>query len=217
VLDYGSGNLHSACQALTKVGAKVTLSSRWQDLDKLSGLLLPGVGAFAACMAGLGAGPGDGYRPWLADWLGRGRPLLGICVGHQVLFDRGVEHGVTTAGLGVLPGVVEPVPATRLPHMGWNTVEAADGSAMFAGIKKQRFYFVHSYAVCQPVPGAVVAWCQHEDARFVAGVEQGPIWSTQFHPEKSGEAGARLLSNWLGVVEGGFPSGAGWRRSRRGG
>jgi len=201
VLDYGSGNLHSACKALTQVGAEVTLSSRWQDLDNLSGLLLPGVGAFAACMAALGSGPGDGYRPWLADWLGRGRPLLGICVGHQVLFEQGVEHGVTTTGMGVLPGVVEKIPAKRLPHMGWNTVEAPAESAMLKGIGQQRFYFVHSYAVCRAIPDSVVAWTQHEDARLVAAVEHGPVWSTQFHPEKSGAAGASLLRNWLAFVE----------------
>jgi len=200
VLDYGSGNLHSACQALTEIGADVTLSSRWQDLDNLDALLLPGVGAYAACMAGIGAGRQDGYRPWLANWSERGRPIFGICVGHQVLFDQGVEHGVTTAGMGVLPGVVEGLKAKRLPHMGWNTIEAPVDSAMFAGVDQQRFYFVHSYAVCQSVPGADVTWCQHEDARFVAAVECGPVWGAQFHPEKSGAAGARLLRNWLGLV-----------------
>ena len=201
VLDYGSGNLHSACQALTAVGADVVASSDWHDLDRLDGLVVPGVGAFAACMAGIGLTPGEGYRPWLADWLAAGRPLLGICVGHQVLFERGVEHGVVTPGMGVLPGVVEQLPAKRLPHIGWNTVEAPAGSAMFAGVENQRFYFVHSYAVLNDIPGAQVAWCEHEDARFVAAVERGPIWSTQFHPEKSGEAGATLLRNWLGVLD----------------
>ena len=202
VLDYGSGNLHSACQALTAVGADVVASSSWHDLDGLDGLVLPGVGAFAACMGGIGLTPGEGYRPWLADWLAAGRPLLGICVGHQVLFERGVEHGVTTPGMGVLPGAVEQLPSKRLPHIGWNTVEVPAGSAMFAGVENQRFYFVHSYAVLDDIPGAKVAWCEHEDARFVAAVEKGPIWSTQFHPEKSGEAGAALLRNWLGSLSG---------------
>ena len=197
VLDYGSGNLHSVSQALTAVGATVVASSDWHDLDGLDGLVLPGVGAFAACMSGIGLTTAQGYRPWLADWLAAGRPLLGICVGHQVLFDRGVEHRVTTAGLGMLPGVVEQLPSKRLPHIGWNTVEATSGSAMFAGIGTHRFYFVHSYAVLTDVPGAKVTWCEHEDARFVAAVEKGPIWSTQFHPEKSGKAGATLLRNWL--------------------
>jgi len=208
VLDYGSGNLHSACQALAEVGAEVTLSSRWQDLDDLDGLVLPGVGAYATCMAGIGAGPSDGYRPWLDSWLQRGRPLLGICVGHQVLFGQGVEHGVSTAGLGVLPGVVERLPAKRLPHMGWNTVAVPDGSVMFAGVEQQRVYFVHSYAVLTVSPSTGwpggqgrISWCEHQGVRFLAAVEWGPVWSTQFHPEKSGEAGARLLRNWLGFAE----------------
>lgn len=200
VLDYGSGNLHSVCQSLAAVGATVHLSSRQQELDGCDGLVLPGVGAFAACMAGIGAGEHDRYRPWLSDWVRQGRPLLGICVGHQVLFEQGIEHGVETAGLGALPGVVEKLPARRLPHIGWDTVEAAADSAMLAGLDGKRFYFVHSYGVLAMPPSVTkVSWCE-SDGRFVAAVESGPIWGTQFHPEKSGQAGAHLLRNWLAAV-----------------
>jgi glutamine amidotransferase len=197
VLDYGSGNLRSVCQALDAAGASVVLSADPEALAGCDGLVVPGVGAFATCVAGLRRVGGDRLiRAWRADK----RPLLGICVGHQILFDRGVEHGVGTAGLGVLPGVVEPLTSTRLPHMGWDTVEPHVGTAMFAGLSGQRFYFVHSYAVHTPVAGAT--WCEHDGDRFVAAVERGALWSTQFHPEKSGWAGARLLANWLALVAG---------------
>ena len=204
VLDYGSGNLHSVCQALTAAGADVTLSSDWAELDFCEGLVVPGVGALAACMAGLKDGIGARFIEY---WLDYRRPLLGICVGHQVLFGSGVEHGVYTAGLGALPGVVERLVVRRLPHMGWNTVEPPPTSAMFAGVAGERFYFVHSYAVHQPVEGISrlsddqVTWCKHEGDRFVAAVEGfNMFWSTQFHPEKSGAAGARVLRNWLSAI-----------------
>jgi len=196
VLDYGSGNLHSVCQALEAVGARVGLTADAEALAGCDGLVVPGVGAFEACMAGLRAVSGDAL---IRGWVGRHRPLLGICVGHQILFERGVEHGVDVPGLGLLAGTVTQLTAARLPHMGWNLVEPAPGTRMFAGLDGQRFYFVHSYAVHEPLDGA--AWAQHGDDRFVAAVESGATWSTQFHPEKSGQAGARLLVNWLGLVE----------------
>lgn len=204
VLDYGSGNLHSATRALAAAGAEVQLTADPQLCLDADGLVVPGVGAFAACAAGLAEVGG----PELIRWrLESGRPVLGICVGHQVMFDEGVEHGVRTTGLGVLPGVVAELDALPLPHMGWNTVEPPVGSAMFAGIEGERFYFVHSYAT-HDVPGwpaeAAVTWAEHGGDRFVAAVESGPLWSTQFHPEKSGTAGARLLRNWIATL----PSGA---------
>ncbi|HET8971480.1 MAG TPA: imidazole glycerol phosphate synthase subunit HisH [Candidatus Nanopelagicales bacterium] len=201
VLDHGSGNLRSAERALARAGAQVTVTADRAQAQDCDGLVVPGVGAFAACMAGLRAIGGDQV---IGRRLAGGRPVLGICVGMQVLFETGVEHGVTTAGCGQWPGTVERLHAAVLPHMGWNTVQPPAGSALFAGVAGERFYFVHSYAVrhwAQPAaPGRLrapgVTWAEHGE-RFVAAVENGPLTATQFHPEKSGEAGARLLANWV--------------------
>jgi imidazole glycerol-phosphate synthase subunit HisH len=206
VLDYGSGNLRSAQRALQRVGADAEVTSDGRAALDADGLVLPGVGAFAACMAGLRAVRGDmivGRR------LAGSRPVLGICVGMQVLFESGVENGQRSAGCGQWPGVVDRLTAPVLPHMGWNTVAAAAGSALLAGIDAQtRFYFVHSYAARSlPLPAdpsgrmapPLVSWAAHGEP-FVAAVENGPLCATQFHPEKSGDAGAALLSNWLGML-----------------
>lgn len=201
VLDYGSGNLHSATRALAAAGAEVVLTADPDTCRDADGLVVPGVGAFAACMGGLAAV--DGPR-LILDRLAQGRPVLGICVGHQVMFTRGVEHGVPTDGLGVLPGVVERLAAERLPHMGWNTVSPPSETRMFSGIEGERFYFVHSYGVHggPDWPAAALAtWSEHGGDRFIAAVEHGPLWTTQFHPEKSGAAGARLLRNWIDTLE----------------
>lgn len=198
VLDYGSGNVHSATRALAAAGAEVVLTADPQTCLNADGLVVPGVGAFAACMAGLVAAGGPEI---IAERVRQHRPVLGICVGHQVLFGSGVEHGIRTAGLGLLPGVVEPLDATPLPHMGWNTVTAAPESRLFEDAESERFYFVHSYAVhprSDWPDGTLVTLAEHGGDAFVAAVEAGPLWSTQFHPEKSGEAGARLLRNWIG-------------------
>ena len=198
VLDYGSGNLHSACRALEAAGGTVRLTADAGELAGADALVLPGVGAFAACVDQLRAVNGDRV---VADWLDGGRPLLAICVGFQVLFDHGVEHGLDTAGLGVLPGVVERLTSQRLPHMGWNEVSAPTGSTAFAGVGDQRFYFVHSYGVhATPLDDARITWTEHGGDRFVAAIEAGPVTATQFHPEKSGTAGALLLRNWLATV-----------------
>jgi len=194
LLDYGSGNLRSAFRALVRAGADVTLTADRDAAADADGLVVPGVGAFAACMAGLRAVGGDRI---IAERVAAGRPVLGICVGHQVLFGNGVEHGVDTPGVGALPGTVERLAAERLPHIGWNTVEPPEGSQLFAGLAEDYFYFVHSYAVRTPVPGASVTWAEHGGDRFVAAVEAGPIAATQFHPEKSGDAGAALLAGWV--------------------
>lgn len=194
LLDYGSGNLHSAARALTQAGAEVIVSSDSADLRGQDRLVVPGVGAFAACMAGINA---VGGHDLISDWLSDQRPLLGICVGHQIMFEWGNERGVVTPGLGILAGGVEPIPARRLPHMGWNEVESPKGSRLFSGIEDERFYFVHSYAALQPPRDARVTTTQHEDTSFVTAVEKGSLSTTQFHPEKSGAAGVRLLRNWL--------------------
>lgn len=193
VLDYGSGNLRSAERAMARTGAEVELTS---DVDKAleaDGLVVPGVGAFASCMRGVDAVRGGEL---VRERLRRGRPVLGICVGMQVLFERGVEHGEQTAGIGVLPGTVTRIVADVVPHMGWNTVDVPTGSTLFAGVEDQRFYFVHSYAAHDTVPDVLTTTAEHGE-RFVAAVERGPLSATQFHPEKSGDAGAALLRNWV--------------------
>jgi glutamine amidotransferase len=202
VLDYGSGNLRSAQRALERAGAEVTVTADTAAALAADGLVVPGVGAFAACMAGLRAVGGDEI---IAKRLAGSRPVLGICVGMQILFSEGVEHGLRTAGCGVLPGVVQQLTAPVLPHMGWNTVRPPDGSTLLAGIGEgTRFYFVHSYAVtaipppghpAQDPPPRTGLTTHGED--FVATVEHGPLAATQFHPEKSADAGAVLLANWL--------------------
>jgi len=140
----------------------------------------------------------------IAERLDAAKPVLAICVGHQVLFANGIEHGVEAAGCAIWPGTVERLHAARLPHMGWNTVTPAAGSDLFAGIETERFYFVHSYGVRElaDVDGRRVTWAEHGGDRFVAAVEQGPLWSTQFHPEKSGAAGGRLIANWVATLRG---------------
>ncbi|MFC0099700.1 imidazole glycerol phosphate synthase subunit HisH [Micromonospora marina] len=201
VLDYGSGNLRSAERAVARAGADVTVTDDLAAAASADGLVVPGVGAFAACMAGVEA---LGAGPVIADRVAAGRPVLGICVGMQILFGHGEEHGVVTKGLGLLPGGVTRLPARRLPHMGWNTVRPPAGSTLFADLPEgTRFYFVHSYAVTDPAAlagaGATVTTAHH-GADFVAAVERGPLSAAQFHPEKSADAGAALLRNWLGTL-----------------
>ncbi len=201
VLDYGSGNLRSAQRALERVGADATVSADFDEALNADALVVPGVGAFEACMSGLLGVRGDVI---IDRRLAGGRPVLGICVGMQVLFELGVEHGQEIEGLGEWPGVVEQLTAPVLPHMGWNTVEVAPGSTIFEDVAGERFYFVHSYGVTDWVltdhdPNRVapkVSWAHH-GVDFVAAVENGPLVATQFHPEKSGDAGLALLRSWV--------------------
>ena len=201
LLDYGAGNIRSAQRALERVGAEVTVTADPYQALEADGLLVPGVGAFDACMTGLRAVNGPRV---IGQRLAGERPVMGICVGMQVLFDAGVEHGIHSTGCGEWPGTVERLQSDVLPHMGWNTVEMPDGSAMFAGLNAdERFYFVHSYGVRRweletviPRP-PLVSWSTHAGDSFVAAVENGALWATQFHPEKSGDAGAQLLENWM--------------------
>lgn len=200
VLDYGSGNVHSAVKALVAAGADARLTSDRVLVQEADGLVVPGVGAFRAVAEALRASRGGEL---IERRLAGGRPVLGICVGMQVFFERGVERGVDSEGLGEWPGVVTELDAPVLPHMGWNTVEAGEGSRLFRGLEQERFYFVHSFAaqkwlldVQPPFPQPVLTWCTY-GAPFLAAVENGPLSATQFHPEKSGAAGIRLLSNWI--------------------
>jgi len=206
VLDYGFGNVRSAVRALERAGADVELTADRRRAQECAGLVVPGVGAFRACVEGIRAVRGDEV---IDRRLAGGRPVLGICVGLQVLFEHGVEHGDDTEGLGEWPGVVERLQAPVVPHMGWNTVEPPPGSVLFDGLADERFYFVHSYGVrhfplgaegsAGPLTRPLVTWAEHGD-RFVAGVENGALSATQFHPEKSGDAGAQLLTNWLDTL-----------------
>ncbi|HYB37663.1 MAG TPA: imidazole glycerol phosphate synthase subunit HisH [Mycobacterium sp.] len=196
VLDYGSGNLRSAQRALQRVGASVDVTADAAAAAAADGLVVPGVGAFEACMSGLRAVGGERV---IAERVAAGRPVLGVCVGMQILFARGVEFGVESAGCGQWPGAVTRLDAPVIPHMGWNVVNAAPGSALFKGLDADgRFYFVHSYAAqrWEGAPDALLTWATHH-VPFLAAVEDGSLAATQFHPEKSGDAGAMLLSNWV--------------------
>ncbi len=201
VLDYGSGNLRSAQRALDRVGAQVCATDDFDAALNCDGLVVPGVGAFAACMTGLRGVRGDVI---IDRRLAGARPVLGICVGMQVLFETGDEHGVRTDGCGQWPGTVGRLTAPVLPHMGWNTVRPGAGSVLFAGLDPaSRFYFVHSYAATSvdlPPGGRLAAplltWAEHGEP-FIAAIEHGPLSATQFHPEKSGDVGAALLANWV--------------------
>ena len=192
VLDYGSGNLRSMERALQRVGAEVEVTKDVARAMAADGLVVPGVGAYAACMRGINAVRG-GTVIW--DRLRKRRPVLGVCVGMQVLFERGLEHGTVCEGLGILAGDVTRLVAPVVPHMGWNTVTVPAGSALFAGVESERFYFVHSYAA-REVEDTLVTTSTHGET-FAAAVERGVLSATQFHPEKSGDAGATLLENWL--------------------
>ena len=206
ILDYGSGNVRSAQRAVETTGAAVTISADFDLALNADALLVPGVGAFAACVTGLKNVRGDQI---IGRRLAGGRPVLGICVGMQVLFENSTEHADFGfhSGLNEWPGTIEKLNAPVLPHMGWNTVTAANGSQMFAGISDERFYFVHSYAArkweldpYELLTPPKVAWANHGED-FVAAVENGPLWATQFHPEKSGDAGLALLDNWISAIK----------------
>jgi glutamine amidotransferase len=202
ILDYGSGNIRSAERAVARHGVEVTVTSDFDACVDADGLLVPGVGAYAACMSGLRRVLGHRI---IGRRLAGGRPVLGICVGMQILFERGIEHGVETVGCAEWPGTVAEIDAPVVPHMGWNTLVLPEGGAMFGGLDADsRFYFVHSYAAQDwslrdtgPLPAPKVAWCDYGARPFVAAVENGALWATQFHPEKSGDTGAALLANWI--------------------
>ena len=193
ILDYGSGNLRSAERAFATSGHDVVVTADRKIALEASGLVIPGVGAFAACMSGLKSVGGDEIA---RERVALGRPTLGICIGMQILFESGLEHAENGAhqGGGIWAGMVKKLSAPILPHMGWNTVSTTPGSTIFAGVENESFYFVHSYAATAPV-GQYQAWSEYGEP-FLAAVEDGALTATQFHPEKSGNAGLKLISNW---------------------
>ena len=210
MFDYGFGNVRSMVRALADQGLDVTLTSGYRQALEADGLVVPGVGAYGACMEGLRKVSGDRV---IYDRLRADRPVLGVCVGEQIMFTEGEEHGVDTEGLGLIGGAVTRLDADVVPHMGWDTVQAPEGSILLDGVEDERFYFVHSYAACDVTPADTseyqidfadaaerVAWCTYGRSRFVAAYEHGPLFATQFHPEKSAQAGARLLRNWANVL-----------------
>jgi glutamine amidotransferase len=197
ILDYGSGNLRSAERAFATSGHEVVVTADRSIALEAAGLVIPGVGAFASCISGLKSVAGDEIareRVLLA------RPTFGICIGMQILFESGLEHSENGAhqGIGIWPGMVKKLSAPILPHMGWNTVSASPGSSIFAGVENESFYFVHSYAATAPV-GQYQAWAEYGEP-FLAAVEDGVLTATQFHPEKSGTAGLKLISNWAATL-----------------
>ena len=196
VLDYGVGNLHSAAKALDRAGADVRVVATVGEADGAAGLVVPGVGAYGACLTGLASAGGAAA---VAGWLEGGRPLLGICVGMQLLFEAS-EEGPVSDGVGVIAGKIRRLTGpVKIPHIGWDEVAIRPGSRLFAGLKDgTRFYFVHSYAP-EPDGVAVAAVCDY-GGRFAAAVEQGNLFGTQFHPEKSGAAGLALLANFVTEV-----------------
>ncbi len=195
ILDYGSGNLRSAQRAFELVHPKVIVTSDPELCIAADGLVVPGVGAFAACMNQLLAVGGDDI---ISRRLELGKATFGICVGMQIFFERSDEK-VKTAGLGILPGEVSQIDAPILPHIGWNTVSTPGESKLFAGVEDSSFYFVHSYAAKNSVAGAANTTTNYGE-NFLAAVELDAVTVTQFHPEKSGAAGAKLISNWVGAL-----------------
>ena len=197
ILDYGSGNLRSAERAFATSGKDVVVTSDRTIALEAEGLVVPGVGAFAACMTGLNAVDGAAI---VRERLAKERPTLGICIGMQIMFSQGTEHSESAAhaGVGIWDGIISKLDAPILPHMGWNTVETNPGSILFKGIESESFYFVHSYAAKYAV-GKMQAWSTHGE-KFLAAVEDGYISATQFHPEKSGSAGLALIKNWVGSL-----------------
>jgi len=197
VVDYGIGNLRSAEKALQHLGADAALTSDVRSIEGADAVVLPGVGAFGACMQALRrAGLEGATRAAATD----GRPFLGICIGMQMLFD-GSDETPDVSGLGVVAGRVTRLPAgVRLPQMGWNTLEVASWSRLGAGLPDPAWlYFVHSFAPEPDDDAVVAAWCEY-GRRFAAAIEAGPVWATQFHPEKSSTVGLQMLDNFVGAV-----------------
>ena len=195
ILDYGSGNLHSAARAFAQAHSDIRITADPELIASADGVVVPGVGAFGACMAQFRSA---GVEAALRERLSLGKAIFGICVGMQIFFTHGSEKA-GAEGLGIWPGSVDLLPAPILPHMGWNTVSAGAGSRLFAGVENSSFYFVHSYAAHAEVPGAINTWGNY-GVKFLAAVERDNLVTTQFHPEKSGSAGAHIIKNWVATL-----------------
>jgi len=204
VVDYGIGNLASAHKALVHLGADAVLTTDPGVVREAAGVVVPGVGNFGACVRALRA---SGLEPPVRAAIESGRPVLGICVGLQMLFDASDEDDGRDPGLGIVAGRVRRLSEReRLPQIGWNTVEVAAGSRLLAGLGDSPWmYFVHSYA---PVPAdvsIVSGWCTYGE-RFACAIERDNVWAVQFHPEKSGDNGLRLLGNFVRVCTAAVPT-----------
>ena len=194
ILDYGSGNLRSAQRAFATCGLDVVVTADRAVALEADGLVVPGVGAFAACMQGLQSVDGAAI---IRERIANERPVLGICIGMQILFQEGSEHSENGnhSGVGVWEGEVSRLDAPILPHMGWNNIESDSNSTLFKGVAGESFYFVHSFAAKKAV-GKMQGWSFHGE-KFLSAVEDGYVSATQFHPEKSGDAGLALIANWV--------------------
>lgn len=194
ILDYGSGNLRSAQRAFATSGVDVIVTADRAVALEADGLVVPGVGAFAACMQGLRTVDGAAI---IRERIANERPVLGICIGMQILFQEGSEHAENGnhEGVGIWEGEVSKLNAPILPHMGWNSVEGDSNSTLLKGVAGESFYFVHSYAAKKAV-GKIQGWSFHGE-KFLSVVEDDYVSATQFHPEKSGDAGLALIKNWV--------------------
>jgi glutamine amidotransferase len=193
ILDYGSGNLRSALRAFQTTGLKVEVTNDAQVAKSAQALVIPGVGAFSACVSSLLRIEANEIIQYRVD---KQLPIFGICVGMQILFSDSQEGDAKDKklGLGIWPNKVVKLSNPILPHMGWNTVNAPEGSILFNGLNQAQFYFVHSYAVVERA-GQIASFTDY-DQKFLAAIEDGSIVATQFHPEKSGQAGLKLINNW---------------------
>ncbi len=192
VLDYGSGNIRSAQRACESTGHETVITSNPAIALSADGLVVPGVGAFAACINALRAIGGDQV---IEERIRHNRPVLGICVGMQILFQSSEEDQYQSRGLGFFNGRIKKLAHPVLPQVGWNIVEAPSDSQLFRSLSKESFYFVHSYAAIDDEPDAKVTYAEH-GSRFIAAIERGAVSAVQFHPEKSGRAGLQLISQW---------------------
>lgn len=191
VIDYKVGNVESVCKAFKHIGCAVTLSRQPADIERAEGLVLPGVAAFGYAIQALGDAAGPVKQAARA-----GKPLLGICVGYQLLFDKSFEYG-EHPGLGLVSGQVVPIPSGRvIPHMGWNRVDLPEDMGLFAGLGEARyFYFAHSFYAQITDPDAQIARTDY-GFPLPAAVQRGTIYGTQFHPEKSSHQGLAVLRNF---------------------
>lgn len=195
IVDYGMGNLRSVEKALQRLGHDAKITCDLEEISKAAGVVLPGVGAFADCMAYLNA---SGARETVLEVIDLGKPFLGICVGLQLLFTESEENG-THPGLGVLPGHVRRFPSgngLKIPHMGWNQLDVKKSNALLEGVEDgANVYFVHSY-FAEADDSSMVATTTNYGLDFVSSIHVDNLFACQFHPEKSGSAGLKMLDNF---------------------